>query len=304
MEQELTLSESIFDYLSKNLTYGRSKSSDCIDLISDNFIIDDEDKTVMKLFDNALNTIDLNDFNIRKYLEDTLKTWLDNNRKKINAVHEKDWNNDILELCQLSHDKILFNPYIDQKEINHLKKRIFNLEIHNLNSFLKPDNSSRLKHIPFILKLEKNIFYDINNILLPFIRNAKNIVIIEPYIYSWQNFTNFKKFSEIIPKSIPCKIKLFRNSSKDDKTKHEITIFNEFINDSNRNGYDYVIEYFMLPPNKSSKHIERHILTDKYKIYMPGGFNCIDENGYANISEDDDIKEIKVNKLIPDAKTI
>lgn len=299
MEQEISVSDSVIRYLSQNIKpYGKGIEYECINILSDNYIVDDENNTIFKMFDKAIELINTDDpFELGKktYFKEQLKTWLEKNRRKINNVYESDWNNDVLELCKLSQDKILFDTSLGDKEIKSIRKKIFDIEIHNLNTFLQPDSSYRLKHLPLKIKLEQDICYNLNNILFPFIRNAKYLVIVEPYISSWQNIVNFKKLTEIIPKSITCEIIKFRNA-QDEKSKKELSDFEEFIKVSNHDGYNFVVNHPKLPHNKSSKHIERYIITDKYEIYLPGGFNCLDENGYSNVSGDYDIKEINVKK--------
>ncbi|MCX6166002.1 MAG: hypothetical protein NTU73_14265 [Ignavibacteriae bacterium] len=282
MEQEITISENIFNFLSNNLTYGRSIASDCIDVISDNYIIDDNNKTVFRYFSDSIDKIEESK---RNYLFDILKKWLEYNRKKLNEVSENDWKNDLIKLCGLSNDKIYLNAEFEEKEIKQNQKKYFEIEFHNSETLIKPDLSNRLKNLPYVNELENNVYYDLNKILFPFIRNAKFIEIRDPYITSTYNYYNFENFTNIIPKSAICSIIILRSSLNNISEYPLIPEFKKLIERLNKEGHNMTTDYFELPKDKDAKHIERYIITNKYEIYLPGGFSCLNKDGYAKVKK-------------------
>lgn len=285
MEQEITVSENLFDYLSNNITFEKNGASACIDVISDNSIVDDKYGSVFKNYEKFIGS--LNDEKLIQFFKKVFKYWL-NNSKRLEVTSQSNKVIDLFKLCSFSKDKIYFNPELDSNQMIELSKNYTDIEFHNIKTIVRPRIEDRLKNVPLKIKLIQNQSLNLNHILEPFIRNTRSVTIYDPYITGKNNFYNFKNFCSILPEKTIIRIFTYKKETEEHFNSHR---FFSFINDLKRKEYSVNVEYF-----KITKHIERYIVTDNYEIYLPGGFNCIDRNGFPVISEDQYKKVITIEK--------
>lgn len=84
-----------------------------------------------------------------------------------------------------------------------------------------------------------------------------------------------------------------KNSFDKEKIKKE-NLYDKYIieiKNLKNMGFKIIDEEFYL--NKS--HKERYINTEKFKIYIPGGLDCISPDGLPKLDGDDDTKEIRID---------
>ncbi len=295
MEQQIVLTSNVISYfLSKSVNpFRNDEVKDCICVLDDNSIVDDKHRNIFKKMSQLIDSFEesTKDSNKLYYLKEIFENWLKNSPQLDVAYNNYD-DIDFFELCKLTFDKLFFNPLLQSSEINKLSKKHTDLEFHNSTSLIKPELHHRLKNLPLVVNLKEVEFMDLNRLLLPFIRKSATIEIYEPYITGKHNFLNFKKFFEITPISSNITIYVFRSLKKD---KDKFEQFNNFVKKSKEKGYKINVEYF--ESNFDTEHIERYIVTDKYSIYLPGGFNCINSDGFVRIGKDEYKKEIRIDKI-------
>lgn len=295
MEQEIVLTSNIIDFfINKSFNPFRTDEvKECICVLDDNRIVDDRHRNIFRKMFLLIDSLEESkkDLNILSYLREIFDSWLKNSIN-VDIAYDKYDDIDFFELCNLTFDKLYFEPLLKLSEINKLSKKHPDLEFHNSSSLIKPQTHHRLKNLPLVVNLKDYEYMDLNNLLLPFIRKSTLIKIYEPYITGKHNFSNFKKFFEIVPISSDIIIHIFR-SLKKFRDKYEL--FNNFINLLKQKGYKISIEFFDI--NFDTEHVERYIVTEKYSIYLPGGFSCIDCNGFVKVGKTEYRKEIRIDKI-------
>ncbi len=295
MEQQIVLTSDVINFfISKSVNpFRNDEVKDCICVLDDNSIVDDKHRNLFKKMSQLIDSLEesTKDSNKFYYLKEIFENWLKNS-PQLDVAYNNYEDIDFFELCKLTFDKLFFNPLLQSSEINKLSKKYTDLEFHNSTSLIKPELHHRLKNLPMVVNLKEVEFMDLNRLLLPFIRKSKTIKIYEPYITGKHNFSNFKNFFDIVPISSDIIIYVFRSLKKEtEKYKN----FDNFIKTLKQKGYKIIIEFF--DSNFDTEHIERYIVTDKYSIYLPGGFNCLDSDGFVRIGKDEYKKEIRIDKI-------
>jgi len=305
MEQQITIPKSIVSYFYNNLTNSETDFEvtdlqKCFSLLKQNYLVIDKDKILLNeiLFeiesiDNEQKKIDFKKILGKLYLErmKLINHSLDNTQLKY------------FELCNASEDKIYFDPEIKEEDklkigLNLLNLGISELEIHTIESFLSPDAKCRFmnpdsKQVQPVLFYE-NTAYDLSKILNPFLREAEEIKFIDNYLANNLSIFHLSKILKILNKK--CKVK-FITLSIDDYIKNKKDI------DKAKKDYlsmvDLAKEFNAKIENViSSGHLERYIITDKYEILLPGGFDQFNKEGIPyNISENKILKMVieKIN---------
>lgn len=281
MNQQIVVSKEIVNYLSQNLpAFRKNDALDLIEFIEQNYFVSDR------------NTIHFNKI-IEKIEELTPSSKTDEIKKIVhNWIQEKKYfveyeykktDEEQIGLAHLTDDKIFLEPFLPNKELAKFEKKYCELEVHNSQSFVRPKHYQRLKHLPTIIPLERDIHYDLVKILEPFLRDAKSIRIEDPYLPNPFAQQNVLKVIKSFPKSkfnlIFLAKNLYSKHSSKKKNDEKIKQYNSFIKkikDLINNNYTInYSEYF-----QSKKHRERFIFTEKYQIYIPGGFDFLNEDGY------------------------
>lgn len=298
MKQEITFSPEIFEFISKD---SQPLDADTpqklmMGFIKQNYFVLDKKKQLTSEYANVI--LSLPDSNIYK---STLKLFVDgliNNKGKHFVEYPLEAKEDlVISLTEYSQDHILCvskrNEYCSKIHSNT------NIELHDFDSFLYPEPNHKLKHLPTIIPLKEGVFYDIINILRPFLQNAKYARIEDPYLpnplASENVFEIIKTFQNINYKLIMFPKELYCGQLN---IKKKIKQYDKFIKKVDHlctDGYKIdTNEQFRI-----KKHRERYIFTEDYQIYVPGGFDCIKRNGYLEINNDKDItdrKEIRIEK--------
>lgn len=297
MEQDICISNNIVTFFYEDLTISSldiSIAKKCYEIIKQNFIIFDKDNIHLKNITNIIHN--LPDCEEKETLKKDFLGLLINKRKKVDFELTSGLTD--YHLANASLDKIYFNPKISNIEIEKMKLSlnhgIVDLEIHDCNSFVNPDINDNLKHAPSNYDLQKGIQYDLVKFLKPFLRNSKFVKFIDPYIRNYIARNHLKKIMEIIPKNAEIIIKTIPDD--DVKDSNKIKKFDEIIKNratkeefiseirKNKEGVEY--NYF--------GHKERYIITENFKIYIPGGLDQFNEEGIPNISEFDDLMTLWV----------
>jgi len=304
MEQEITVSKNIVSYFYNNLTlqsnsFEISETQKCYELLKQNFFISDSGKI---LFNELLNEINLiadeqkrNEF--KNYL---VKLFID--RIKIINYSLDNSEQKYFKLCNASRDKIYFDPDLKEDEINKTKIGLFNeglneVEIHCLKSFLSPDKESRFTNpsskVIHSKTFEENKEYNLTNELILFLRDSKEIKYIDNYLanpnsrYHLENLIkSLEGKSEIIFVTLTKDANLENNKSDIDRAKLNYSELEKLIKKYNIN-----IENI-----ERSGHLERYIITDKYEISLPGGFDQFSRKGIPNINDKNKILKMFVER--------
>lgn len=298
MDQDITISTNIVKYFYEDLTNGSletSNSQKCYLILKQNFLIVDKDK---KHFQQILIEIDkLPKTKEKDNLKKNILGLILHRAKPIqNSLESK---NGAYHLAESSYDKIFFDPMIteDDKQTKLLELQFnigkHDIELYTSQNLISPDMSLRLKNVPFEVQFEKDKKYDLIKLLNPIIRNCKQIEIRDPYIRNNKAIYHLKKIRELNTKAslkvktIPIEmIPTDRNDLHyNDKELKKI------IGPTN-------LSYYQSYLNKNNKysipHKERYILTEKFRIRLPGGLDQFNEKGYPNMMEDEDIMEMSI----------
>jgi len=305
MEQQITIPKSIVTYFLKNLiktdnTFEIPDTKKCYSLLKQNYFVSDRDKIVLKEISDEIESI--SDEQKKNEFRNAIgKLFLDRTKLIDHSLDNTDYK--YFKLCNASEDKIYFDPEI--KEVDKLKigLNLFNLginelEIHTIESFLSPDGNCRFmnpgsKQVQSIL-FNENTSYDFSKILNPFLRDAKEIKFIDNYLANYLSMFHLSKILKILDKQ--CKV-TFITLTEDDYIKYKKDI------DIAKKDYlsleNLAKEFNARIENvNSSGHLERYIITDKYEILLPGGFDQFNKEGIPyNVSKNKILKMVieKVN---------
>jgi len=292
MDQQITLSKEIVPYLASNLpSFKFNNAMKCIKFIEQNYIVCDNQK---KHFLSIVNEIDKLDNEEKR---DTMRVIFDHwMREKNSFVETEEESMNEISLAEKCNDKIYFNPLLPDNKINKLLVKYSKVESHNEKTFLSPLPINRLKHAPTIIPLVKNTYYNLYTIIEPFIRGADEVKIIDPYLPN-PNASN--NLFNILPLMKNKKITLsylkrdkYIYNDDDEWGQKNYDDFDAAIREKIRAGY-----LISLKKIKVKKHRERYIVTDRFNIYLPGGLDFLDNNGFPKIDlEEIDIKEIRITE--------
>jgi hypothetical protein len=313
MNQQLTLNKSIIKFFAENLpAYSVNDAIKIIDLIEQNRIISDFEKKYFIELDNEIDTIsDLTKrFEIRKIFDN----WINYRCSFINYSFDSENEGDV-QLAFHSEDRIYFNPYLIEKQKSKLEIKYSGIEVHNKDSFLEPEYFQRLKHLPTAVRLNDGLPYDLAAIINPFIKEAKRIIVIDPYLPNENASRNlFNLFDLLIGKEITLvflsekkytAIQIKKNGIFEEIIdKIKLKLYNDFLNNLENkrlDGFKINMEHF-----HEKKHIERHILTEEVQINLPGGLDFLNIDGKPNLIssalKEYDIKEISIKGRIKKTK--
>lgn len=293
MNQELTISPSFINYLDINLpAYRKNDAQECIEIIDTNYIaIDDKDKLWQNYFDELEK---VEDFKKRKEFEEIFVNWI-HNRKRIFSINSSE---DLeLVIAKTSNDKIYFNPFSSSSECNKTERKHSGLEAHNAKSLINPAPFHRLKNVPSKIIFEKNVQYDLQKILYPFLRNTKTIEIIDPFLPNPNALSNIKKifhnlelFNVEVSLVIHSKHNYLNKYNKQDGACN-YKLFEDYLNKLKSKCAKVTVIDF-----EKAKHRDRFLRTDKVSITIPGGFDFLNNDGFADITnEKTDIVQILIN---------
>lgn len=299
MDQEITVSKNIVSYLFNNLpAYKANNAQKCIDIIEQNyFVSDNQNNHLKKIYDEFES---FPDDDKRRSIYYLLDHTIQNKLKNIEYSYTGEEDCEI-QLSNESEDKIFLDVNLDLKGIKSKAKKFLNVEFLNSDLLIKPEITNRFRVIPSTYELQKEVRFDLLNFVKPLFRNATEIIIIDPFLANKNAFKNFKDLFSVINKV--CKIKLKIYSERDylsyaylkikiDEFKSNYDVLLKEIKFQRGFGFKIELEEFEV-----KKHKERYILTDKFEIYIPGGLDCLDENGFPLLDSDNDKKKFTVNFL-------
>lgn len=299
MNQQIVVSTEIVSYLESKLpAYRKNDAIELIEYIEQNYFVSD---SAIIHFNKIIDKIDQLDPTYKKEeLKKIINYWIQEKKLFVECNYE---NLDEEEITLTEHtlDKIYVQPMLHNKEVAKFAKRFNELEIHNSESFIFPKPYHKLKHLPSLIPLEKELFYDIVRIVGPFIRNSDNVRIEDPYLPNPLASYNVVKIIKNFPgvnfdlvfltRDLFSEHKLYKEKEK--KLK-QYDSFIESLSELNEKGYkiNFNNNY------KLKKHRERFIFTEDFQIYIPGGFDFINKDGYivANDFDISDKKEIRIEE--------
>jgi len=296
VNQELTLSHKAIKFLYSNKpTYRSDKSIKFVDIIEQNYLVTDDLLNHFCRLEDALSTLPNDD--IRKQISELLYKWMLDKRKEVHI----DKKITELELAKLSGDKIYIDPTLNGDRLQELKSILRSIEVHNYRTMISPGHKHRLKNVPDSYALADRKKYSVKLLLGPYLRNTKNIIIRDPFLPNVRAHHNLKKILSLCPKSSKIKLQLLSKEMylMHNRSKKKIEDYEEFestVKDYRKNGLKIVLDcnYFI-----DKKHTERFLFTDKLEIYIPGGLDCIDDQGfyksYQNRKSKEKKAEIRVN---------
>ncbi|GJQ63575.1 MAG: hypothetical protein SCALA702_26280 [Melioribacteraceae bacterium] len=289
MNQEIVITDNLIDYFENNpLTFTNITSKLLVDIIEQNKICDTKNRDIFSSIVKKIDT--LSNKNIQQAYFNLFENWLASSR--------------IIECNENNHESIALNSKdcilldCDLKE-NQIRKKAIKqpeLEFHNDKSFIKPEPSQRLKNLPFELKLEKDIPYDLVKILEPFLRGSGEIILKDPYLYNSKALFNLRNILKNVEsrefKIITYSKHYYLNHGGNEKDYHE---FEKCIKEFRKVGYKVSIENY-----KAGGHKERFIKTEKVVITLPGGLDFFDNEGKPNLKYENEEAYLRVDfiKLI------
>lgn len=300
MNQQLTLSQELVNYMAIHLpVFKENEASKAINYIDQNFIVSD---LGLKHFNNIIDAIEMiQDQNKKIGIQNLFTYWIQEKKCLIDCEFPGD-SCDELKLALISEDKIYFNPVLNQAKRRKFSKEYNKLEMHDIKSFLNPEPYHRLKHLPTSIAFQKGIYYDLRKILNPFLKFSKTICIEDPYLPNLKASHNVLKVIENLKRANISLI--FLNRSKyidhhvDRERKKKEFFYDSFIEKLKlliTKGYQIKYNSHF----KKKTHRERYIFTDEFQIYLPGGFDFLEIDGYLKneIEFDiDDKKEIRIEE--------
>lgn len=304
MEQQITIPKNIVSFFYNNLnssanTFEISDSQKCYNLLKQNYFISDKDKVILKELSAEIDSIP--DEQRKMEFKNVLgKIFLD--RTKLIDYSLDSTKFKYFNLCNASDDKIYFDPEIKEEEVFKVRLNLFNLgitelEIHTLNSFLSPDRNSRFlnpesKQVLSVTFKEDTV-YDLTNLLKPFIREAKEIKIIDNYLANYLSRFHLSKILKVVNEK--CNI-TFITLSEDDYLKNKM----KDVEKAKKNYWslnDLAGKFNVKIENiKKSGHLERYIITDKFEISLPGGFDQFGKDGKPYIDDKNNILKLVVER--------
>lgn len=282
MKQEITLSRNIVSFLFNNppTQFKINNSQKCCEIIEQNILIFDKKNKLLEIITEELNK--LGKPNEIQEFKAALLHFLSQKAKKYEHryINRNEFE---IELANESKDKIYLEPDLEGEKKEQLEQKYENVEIHNTKTILKPKHYNRLKNIPTNISLDASQKYDLELILNPFLKNSTMIIIIDPFLPNPKALSNLIKTFGIVNKNVDITLRTFDQNIYltyiSDKTKglKQYQNFSDKISNLNKSGYNITIEF--IPKG----HIERYIITENYKIYIPGGFDCLDEKGKPSV---------------------
>lgn len=300
MNQQLVISKNIVDYfVGKIPTSRKNEALELIEYVEQNLFVSDKQT---KHFNCILDQIEKLEASISKEeIKKILQYWF--LEKKCFIDYEYDIVSESeTDLTYNTLDKIYLQPLLSEKDIKKYNIKFNELEVHNSKTFINPAPLHKLKHLPSIISLQKDEPYDIIKIIDPFIRDSHKVRIEDPYLPNPKASGNVLKIIQNYPKINFDLVFLTRELFYDDKSeewkvKKKLKQYDTFINNLlklKNDGYSINHNnYFTI-----KKHRERYIFTEKFQIYIPGGFDFLNRDGYINSQGPDisDKKEIRIEK--------
>ena len=304
MEQLITVTKNMVNYFyselpKKNLSIGKNKLDQCFEILKQNYFVSDNDK---RLFNSLISEIELlKDVQVRECIKNHLgKLLVDRVRFLSHSLDNS--NHQYYKLCNASNDKIYFDPEITESEINETRLKLYNIgineiEFHGLDSFLNPGNDHRFK-IPneniVLERFEKDKCYDLVKIILPYLRESKEIKFIDKYLPNYLSRFHLENFFKAIDNSVKiCLITLNeveyckgRKEKDMEKAKNNYGEFRKL-----EDKYSVIVKDI-----NQSGHLERYIITDKYEITLPGGFDQFSKDGIPYIDDENKILKMFIEK--------
>lgn len=272
MKQNITVSKTFIDFLYNSFYPSNKQYQSDLAILEDNFIITD---CKFNLFKEYYAEVDkLPNSGMKTYIKDVLTKWAEKKRR----VVVQECCNDEFELALKSSDKILYSPKLTEQEITILSNKYEGLEIHSFSTFIDPKHSHKLKNCPSEIILEPGETYSLFQIIEPFIRRTRKILIFDPYIpnpkakntlcYLLQNISKEKM---IIVETM--NKESYVGQKVNPKKMEEFESFEQLIQDFRKDGYNIKINYRSI-----SGHVERFICTETFEIKIPGGLDFLIPN--------------------------
>jgi len=271
-------------------------------LIKQNYVVIDAELKILKSYGEEVEK--LQPSRMKEELQNFVAGLINNKAKKRRIFNvTQSYDDQEINITLSSNDKIYFNSMYSEKDIKSTVKKYPEIETHNVSSFLSPMPIDKLKHIPSTIPLEKGIYYDLQKILDPFLRNSRNIRIEDPYLPNNTASYNVLKIIENLRHQNITLVFLTRSKYAEHSVNHERnkkeSIYDTFIEklkSLNSDGYRIKFDTHF----KKKTHRERYLFTDDVQIYFPGGFDLLEIDGYLKKYLEDDIsekKEIRIEKL-------
>jgi hypothetical protein len=282
MNQGITVSENIISFLADDSpsVFNISEPQKCYEYLKQNhFVFDIENELFKKYF---IEIEKIKDIQKRNEFNEYIRKLNENSPEKYNC----NINFNIIELCSKSKDKIYFDPKGEEIKLN--LNQLNEIEKHDLNSFLNPNYNIKLKHLPTIIECRKECKYNLSLIMEPFLRNAREIVIEDPYIRNENAIYNLESILIRVSSKSMIKVKTLEKELHDFKKDKIRKKFEDILRKYKIDLLFFKTREIVKEGNMylRSKHQERCIVTEKYEIYIPGGLDQF-YRGTPNIEEDD-----------------
>jgi len=300
MNQEITYSSTLIEYLYSDKTILEiSEQKKVWELIKQNYVVCDSDLKILEFYGEIIKG--LPNSVLKQELQNFVDGLINDKAQKRIIFNTINSNNDLeMNLAKSSNDKIYFNPIFNEKEIKNIIKKHSEIEPHNVFSFLAPQPIQRLKHLPTVINMESGCYYDINRIIGPFLKDAKNIRIEDPYLPNGIASKNLWKLLDHVKMARVKLVFLKRNKYIHSNNKVKEKQYDSFIKNIIQYQSKGLLIDFSEPFIKKS-HRERWIFTDDFQIYIPGGLDFLSEDGFyikdTNYSQDVDYRnQIRIEK--------
>lgn len=288
MRQELTVESNIISFLYENRpNLRRNITTDLIDLLEKNDFCDNNEGALYKRFVAKVNQIE--DERFRQEFRNLIVEWF-TNPKKYHVESE-----DTLSVCMATEDRILLDTDLTNSARTRRRIKYPEVEFHNSKSLVNSEITDRFIRLPRSIKFEKKVTYSFDNIFTPYFRHSNTIHVIDPFIYNEKAFINFKKLLSI------------KDFSTVNVTAHQK---HNYLNRYRGNEKDYRnFEKYMEKLQGEGKetrilefgraqHYDRYIILDELEIRLPSGLDFWDEDGFANVSDDELDKAVMEIKYI------
>jgi hypothetical protein len=310
MEQQITVAINIINYFYNELFNHKSSFQipeyvSFYNLLKHNYIVSDDKKIFLDEIHNEvskkINLIENDD--IRKNFKTSMRMFIEKSKTIDFSLDNSD--SKYFKLCNASEDKIYVDPELKTEEINTLRLSLFNkglneVEIHSLTSFLNPAEDNKLINpttkIVYSKKFEAGKEYNFSEMLKPFLRDSMEIKIIDNYAANYiSRFHIEKLLKSLKSKSIITIFTLSREDYLKNKGSDLESIKKAEMNYSDFERLSKRLNIEIKDIEKAG-HLERYIITDKYEILLPGGFDQFDKDGKPYKIDENKILKMVIEK--------
>ncbi len=275
MNQEISIDRKIVRYLYENPPDGWNPDllvNKLIKYIKQNRILFDKDNNFNNILKEEISNLKIANKNEEKNFENAILNCIAQNVNISCSFKNHNTSKIEIYLASTSKDKILLKPCVYPDDLTSLRPEYdkkYGIELHDVDTFIKPRIENRLKHNDTYELFEIDKKYDIARIIEPYLRNENEITIVDPFIANPIALSNFREICKIFSNIRIVNIYLyFRDTYKTYPGKESDDPYKEFDEQiDNIKNKNIKVNLHEL---KFKEHYDRYIITEQTIIEFPG----------------------------------